>query len=137
MKRTFCCSLFLLASEIVLAQVASFDTSNSNLTLPSIEVSGLTYRNVVIRLDSFAVVSVGPQAVTCTSQHLNSAKYSALQLGMSLSQVNAIIGCDDDPSQRTVAGGVSKYTWTTSAPYSFLTIGFNVYGVSSFNRYGF
>lgn len=39
------------------AQTASFDATTNTLTLPSVVVSGATYKNVVVRLDKFSVIS--------------------------------------------------------------------------------
>jgi hypothetical protein len=46
---------------------ATYDSKTRYLTLPSVQVSGTMYSNVIIRLDSVAVVSIGTAAPTATS----------------------------------------------------------------------
>lgn len=56
-------ALALLAGGLASAQTAVFNTANSLLTLPSVQVGSTIYTNVVLRLDTVNVVSVGSQAV--------------------------------------------------------------------------
>ena len=46
---------------------ATYDADTRYLTLPSVQAIGTTYANVVIRLDSVAVVSIGSAAPAATS----------------------------------------------------------------------
>lgn len=108
----------------VCAQTATYEAASQQLTLPSVQVGGTTYSNVVIRLDSFAVLAVGGTssggtvAATCTSSNFTVAKYNAIQAGMTLQQVNEVIGCEPNPTSTVRGQDFVHYTWnTSSSPY--------------------
>jgi len=44
----------------------TYDIATSYLTIPSLTISGTTYTNVVIRLDSIAIISVDPTPASLT-----------------------------------------------------------------------
>lgn len=87
------------------AQTATFNNATRFLTIPSVQAGTSVYSNVVVRLDSFAIISVGSEtpvsssvAATCVTANFTTAKYNAIALGMTPDQVNQTIGCKFDPS---------------------------------------
>lgn len=115
--------MFLISSLAMIffsnAAVAldTFDPASKNLTIPSVQVGGTVYTNVVLRLDSFAVISVGgSQAPTvsevCSKSNFSNQIFNAINLGMTLSQVNSTIGCMYTPSRTGRSSTFTSYTWT-------------------------
>ena len=96
-------TLLLFFSASALA-IDTFDESTNILTIDAVVVEGIQYNNVVVRLNAFDVISVGSStpaddgtvAETCTDANFTLAKYNAITEGMTLDQVNQIIGCKND-----------------------------------------
>jgi hypothetical protein len=72
--RLFVLSVFLLLSAT--SHADSYDPATKYLTIPSIVVSGTTYTNLVIRLDSIAIISVDSPPSTPTSNQCSPANVS-------------------------------------------------------------
>ena len=116
---------FLLGSALTHAQTATYDSSTKYLTLPTVSVSGTSYNNVVIRLDSFAVISVAtstppPTTPTCS---VSLATYNAIALGMTLAQVNQVVGCANNAAYTLTDPAYVLLAWTDS--YRILYIYFD------------
>ena len=121
------------------AQTATYDSSTRYLTIPSVQVGETVYRNLVIRLDSFAIVSVesaaaattpAPVAVaaTCTSANLTVAKYNAIAVGMTLDQVNQTLGCSSSTTVRGTA--FVFYRWNSTNTSATIGVYFNLAGTT-------
>ena len=105
------------------AQTATFNNATRYLTIPSVQAGTSIYSNVVVRLDSFAIISVGGEAPvfssvapvspsaadTCVTANFTIAKYNAISLGMTLDQVTQIIGCKPQLSYRS--SSEFQYVW--------------------------
>lgn len=95
------CRLLVFFSMLpgVVCAVSIYTPSDNGLTIDSVLVNGVQYNNVVLTLRDFSVVSIGssssdiPIKDTCTSGSFNSAIYNSIKIGMTLSQVQQIIGC--------------------------------------------
>jgi hypothetical protein len=93
-------TLLLFFSASALA-IDTFDETTNILTIDSVVLEGIQYNNVVVRLNAFDVISVGSSAPvddgtvaeTCTDANFTLARYDAIIEGMTLDQVNQIIGC--------------------------------------------
>lgn len=124
MKHTIT-SLCLLAGisfgTSAFAQTATFNNATRYLTIPSVQAGTTIYSNVVVRLDSFAIISVGSEAPvsssvadTCVAANITTAKYNAIALGMTIDQVNQTIGCKFNPSFTQRGTSYTVYTWIAS-----------------------
>lgn len=98
----------------------TFDPKTGQITIESIVIGSVLYSNVVISLGGdFKVISVGgvapvdpgPVAALCTPANFTAAKFNAIAVGMSLTQVNQIVGCQPDTTYEILAGGTKIYTW--------------------------
>ena len=102
-------------SGAAFGQAATYDGASRYFTLPSVAVGDTTYLNVVIRLDGFAVISVsgtgGSVAATCSTGMLTLAKFNAVALGMSLAQVDQLMGCQNTTALTTRSSLLTTYTW--------------------------
>ena len=103
------------------AQTATFDNATRYLTIPSVQAGTSVYSNVVVRLDSFAIISVGSEtpvrssvADICVAANFTTAKYNAIALGMTPDQVNQTIGCKFNPSYTQRSASFTVYTWVAS-----------------------
>ena len=103
------------------AQTATFNNATRFLTIPSVQVGTTVYSNVVVRLDSFAIISVGSEtpvsssvAATCVTANFTTAKYNAIALGMTPDQVNQTIGCKFNPAFTQRTQSFLLITWNFS-----------------------
>ena len=123
------------------AQTATYDPNTGYLTIPSLAlpsgvfVYGTVYSDVVIRLDSFAVISLGssaaatpPVAATCTSANLTIAKYNTIVLGMTLDQVKQHLGCNYSATVRTDSW--IFYRWTSTNSSALIGVYFDASGTT-------
>lgn len=124
------------------AQTVQYDASTGYLTIPSLAlpstvyVYGTIYSNVVIRLDSFAVISVGssapattlPVSGTCTSANLSVGRYNAIAVGMTLDQVNQTFGCYSSSTLRS--SSFVFHRWNSSNTSATIGVYFNASGTT-------
>jgi len=114
----------------------TFDPATNTLTMDSVTVTGdRTYSNVVIRIDQFTVLGVGSSAPinggvseTCGSENFTIDKFNAIQIGMSLDQVNQVIGCEFSRTVRAVSVAVVEYFWehfSDSDGFSYISANFD------------
>lgn len=87
-------------------ELVAYDEASRELTVPYVILGGVRYNNLVVKLDVVTVVSVdstskasGPEAVPekCTSANISQSRFDAIQIGMTLDDVNSIIGCQYTP----------------------------------------
>jgi hypothetical protein len=127
------CRLLVFFSMLpgVVCAVSIYTPSDNGLTIDSVLVNGVQYNNVVLTLRDFSVVSIGssssdiPIKDTCTSGSFNSAIYNSIKIGMTLSQVQQIIGCKPTSTSTYVPDDQSYivHTWSEKQsgwPYSFV-----------------
>ncbi|MES2584180.1 MAG: hypothetical protein V4627_15765 [Pseudomonadota bacterium] len=99
----------------------TFNEANSYLTLPNVVVGSTVFNNVVVRVDRFTVVSVGgssstpPAKENCAYSDFTTAKYNAIQPGMTTDQVNQIIGCKFDPTQTVRSQSFVGHYWVANS----------------------
>lgn len=129
-----CAALLMLGSNGVSAQTATYNESTRYLTLPSVTVGATVLNNVVVRLDSFAVVSIGGSggdntvAATCGSGNLTLSKFNAIAVGMSLAQVNQLFGCQYAADYVQRSSVFTAYTWVNVNVSSFIYVYFDPAG---------
>lgn len=54
---------------------------------------------------------MGGVSDTCGVENFTIDKYNAIQVGMSIDQVNQVIGCRFDPGSAVRNSGLVQYTW--------------------------
>jgi len=91
-----------LFAAFVHAEEATYDQATHTLRIPTLVVGNTRYNDLVVKVDNATLVSAssqskasGPGAVPaiCTMSLLTEAKLDKIKLGMSLEQVNQILGC--------------------------------------------
>jgi len=130
--RALIATLALAWANVAMSQTASYDGSTRYLTLPSVTTGGTTYSNVVIRLDSFSIISVGGSggsvAATCSPGMLTLAKFNAVAAGMTLAQVNQLMGCQYYAPQVVRTTLFTEYVWVTTDAAAFIEVTFDPSG---------
>jgi hypothetical protein len=109
--------MFLTFANASALAIDTYDTTTNLYNIDSVVVGGTQYNNVVLRLKSFDVVSVGSSAPyggvssTCSSANLTVAHFNAIVEGMTLNQVNQAFGCTFDPSYTYISTIAISRTW--------------------------
>lgn len=118
--------LVALLLPCVYAHADVYDPATNILTIDDITVGNTQYTKLRIRLDQIAVVKVTYTeqqiSLTCNGVPFSKAKYDAIATGMSLSDVNKVLGCMPYTSK-----GYIDYTTSTwgNAAYN-ITVYFNL-----------
>ncbi len=106
----------LLAGFIQTATaIDTFDSNSNVLTLDSVVVGGTLFHNVTVLLDSYYVLSVGsseqyiPDA--CGPDSLTTTHYNMIQVGMTLDQIDSIVGCKYDAGNIYRTASNLTYVW--------------------------
>jgi hypothetical protein len=114
----FLFSVAAIATTIATTQAGDvYNTNTNQLTIPSVQLGNTIYTNVVITLNNFTVNSVGGSqplgnvSATCSISNFSTSIYNAIQSGMTLAQVNQIIGCQPDASATLRSTAFVLYTW--------------------------
>ena len=126
--------------------IDTYDFDTGILSLDSVVVDGIKYNNVKVLLFSPNVLSIGssepyvptpppspsappvdPISNTCTSNHLNAAKFNMIQLYMTLDQVISVVGCRNDPNGTVRSQDAITYVW--SAPGRTLYVLFDTMSI--------
>lgn len=133
-------AVFVLLSGAIIssvhAQTASYDTNTRILTVPSIQVGSTVYPNLSFRVDSGAVLSVGPGmaadavAQTCTDANLTLDSYNAVAVGMTVAQVNAVFGCPFTPRLISRSQTETSYGWQSFTGLRNVSIFFDATGTT-------
>ena len=154
------CRLLIFFSMLpgVVCAVSIYTPSDNGLTIDSVLVNGVQYNNVVLTLRDFSVVSIGssssdiPIKDTCTSGSFTSAIYNSIKIGMTLSQVQQIIGCKFTSTDLPYHQAYIQHQWVENRSdykYVYLSVTFDptdsivqenqiIKGVPIFkSRYGF
>ena len=116
MKKYLAALFVVLGGFIQTAQaIDTYDYNSSILTLDSVVVNGTQYNNVTVLLVDPVVLSIGSQQTyipaTCSNNNLTTTNFNAIQVGMTLNQVNTIIGCQNDPSGTYRSAACLTYVW--------------------------
>ena len=114
------------------------------MTLDDVTVGDQTFTNVVVRIDQFSVKSVGGSgsiisgvSANCVSGNFTIEKFNAIQIGMSLDQVNQTIGCSFDSNNIVRASGLATYRWQITDPdLKFIQVSFNATDLTVTDRLG-
>lgn len=136
--------LFLAAALFAGAawpQAATYDTGTRQLTLPSVRVGNTIYTDVVLRLDSFAILGVGGVGTpdvpaTCPNASLTYSKFNAVANGMSLAQVNQIMGCQPNPTYTQQTTYYRVYIWFSADGTSGIGVFFDPAGNAVSSDFG-
>nr|WP_295775171.1 hypothetical protein [Rhodoferax sp.] len=125
--RKYLASLALVLASHSAFAIDTFDANSKKLTLDSVVFNGVTYNNVVVTLSDYTLNSVGTSAPytgasgACTAAHFTTAKFNAISLGMSASQVAAIMGCASSPTFSQHQGNFTITAWAYTSPTTFQT----------------
>ncbi len=124
MKKYLAALFIVLGGFIQAAQaIDTYDNNSSILTLDSVVVNGTQYNNVSVLVVDPVVLSIGSEQpyvpatqqssiqATCTNNNLTTTNFNAIQVGMTLNQVNTIIGCQNDPSGTYRSAACLTYVW--------------------------
>ncbi len=130
--RKYLASLALVLAANSAMAIDTFDPATNKLSLDSVVVNGTVYSNVVITVNSYAINAVGasapyvpvtaPVTAACTSANFTNARFNAIALGMSFSQVTAIMGCANNPTFSQHQGVFTIYGWSWLNPSTFQTM---------------
>lgn len=119
--------------------VTTFDPATKVLAIDSVWVTGgLRHENVALSVENFTLLAVGGSpiktpppvtpdpvspppppppppvtgvSVTCTLDNFTKDKFDAIQAGMSIDQVNQVIGCKFEPRATMRLNELTQYTW--------------------------
>lgn len=115
---------FFAPTDITSISNSAFDPATNVLTMGSVWVTGgLKYENAAVHLDQFTLLGVAGRTVAlpppvlsdlCSSENITIDKYNAIQIGMTLDQVNQIIGCTTKSA--TSEGSFLRYSWGSYYP---------------------
>lgn len=131
--RKYLTPLALLLTMNSAMAVDTFDPVSNKLTLDSVVVNGVAYSNVVVTLNAYALNSVGTStpytgaSASCTAANFTTAKFNAISLGMTASQVGAIVGCASSPTFSQHQGNFTITAWAWTNPSTFQTSLINVW----------
>lgn len=123
----------ILAVGACQAQTAATSVEGNIIGIPSIELNGVRYNNVYIRVLQAEVLQVGKSSVssglpkTCeyhgADRGVSLPTLRRIAMGMTLDQVNQLIGCEYNPSREMTSAycaagdiaclhdGVERYVW--------------------------
>lgn len=129
------------------AQTAVYDAATRNLSIPSVQAGDRIYSNLVVRIDSMAVISVGSSspvgsvvAEQCVDANFTTSAYNAITENMTVDQVNRVMGCKFDPTMTLRSTDYIIYVWYNSrvGAHALLTVYFDPNGarVTSLNGPG-
>lgn len=111
--------------------VDNYDPVTKILTIDAVTLGGTKYLNVTIRLDQFQVLGVGSAvpidgiADICSPEMFTVDKYNTIQPGMSLDQVNQVIGCKFDPGSIVRVNPLVNYSWRNIDSGRFISVHFD------------
>lgn len=115
-----------------MAQTATFNESNRQLTMPSVQVGNVVFSNVVVRLDNFTVLASGPGTPialgACTQANFTTARYNAIAVGMTPDQVNATMGCVFSPALTQRGPGYVALAWGATSAQGLVVVFFDANG---------
>jgi hypothetical protein len=114
----------------------SYDPVTNLLTINSIQVGNTLYSNVVVTVGS--IISIGSATpVGCTASNITRTALNAITVGMSLEQVNQVIGCAYDPGASIgSANNTLTHSWYVSQPLMFIAVTFTNEMVTKTQSYG-
>jgi hypothetical protein len=111
MKKYITALLLLLGLLQNAHATTTFDPNTNILTLDSVVVNGTQFNNVSVLMGTYFVLSVGSSIQRCTSGNLTTAKYNLIVQGMTLAQINQLLGCQYDPALVFRNTGAITYVW--------------------------
>lgn len=99
----------LLAGQVYAGRTG-YDVQKNILTIPSIELDGVRHNFAKVRIVSVEVVDVGVVSQAPADLHvcvpgvdpITQEKLNAIQIGMTLDEVNQIMGCQYNPPTQSV-----------------------------------
>jgi len=135
----FLVSLFLSLSFVETSVAESeFHTGSGILTIPTVKVGNSYVYDAQLRLNnagSFDLIGYSQDSSNggsvddvCTDKHITLEKYQQIKNGMTLDQVNSIIGCKE--KLHGASSGITIYKWNTSA-FPLIQVAFDSNGASN------
>lgn len=96
-----------------------FDEATRQLTLPVVLLGSTNFKNVIVRLDQFEVLyvggaePVGSASATgqCTTANFTREKFYGIVGGMTVQQVNTLMGCAYNPAYTISMPYFLQFTW--------------------------
>lgn len=117
-KTTLTAIAALIASSTCLADGGdTYNAANGQLLLPTITVGGVAYTNVIVTIGSIISVNApppAPVAATCTPANFTLAALNAITVGMTLAQVNQVIGCANFSAMTARQVNYVLYGWAAT-----------------------
>ena len=104
--------LFVCISINAQAVDSQYNNKSQELIIPSVKVDESTvYYDVKVKLEEFKVLELSLTSSLCPAQNVNN--FGRIENGMSLEQVNGIIGCDGALLETDFDDGLlkTKYLW--------------------------
>ncbi len=113
MKKSRFYFAFLLLTGISISALAmepEFDPDSNELIVPGVRVKGALVYDVKLKLNDYEILSLS-ESRTCPAQ--NATNFSQITNGMTLEQVNSIIGCEGVLLETDFNDGLlkTKYLW--------------------------
>ncbi|SHE23087.1 hypothetical protein BPUTEOMOX_1881 [methanotrophic endosymbiont of Bathymodiolus puteoserpentis (Logatchev)] len=139
-KSGFCLVSLFLSLSFVETSVAEseFHTDSGILTIPTVKVGNSYVYDAQLRLNnagSFDIIGYSQNPSNsrsvddvCTDKHITLEKYQQIKNGMTLDQVNSIIGCKE--KLHGVSSGITIYKWNASA-FPLVQVAFDSNGASN------
>lgn len=140
--KSFIARLLLLttAAGASLAHADSYDTTTNRLTIDSVQIGNTVYTGVVVTIGSVIRVAGTKQATstvatTCSASNFTTSAFNAIQEGMSVAQVNQVMGCQYTPSQTLRGSNYLTYTWGVSGTMTYIQVWFDSSGTTVTRSY--
>ena len=124
----------LLFAGQVHATRTGYDVEQNIITIPSVQIDGVRYNFPRIRPLSFEVVDTGIVSQVPAGSHvcvsgrdaITQANFDLIKIGMTLDDVNKILGCQYNPPARSIH---DSCTGCNNDPYESFTWGFGLSNV--------
>jgi hypothetical protein len=115
------------------AQADTYNAANNQLTVDSVQVGNTIYTGVVVTVGNVLAIggskpATSPVAATCTAANFTLAAYNAIQTGMTVDQVNQIIGCQYLPSLTVRYANFVVYQWGAVGLAAHIAVYFDATG---------
>lgn len=97
--------------------LAEFDLKDNTLTLDAITHNGVEYDNVVVRITGYEIISFGasrPTKDAVCPEAFTAMQYDHIRVGMTMDQVDDVIGCNYDVDGTEISGNNILRNWETS-----------------------
>lgn len=116
----------------------SYDDPTRQLFMPSVQSGNLFYSNVLLRLNSYTLLSAAPAlplvpvvSAVCTGMNFTLPRYEAISVGMTLEQVRRLIGCNQTSNFSLADNpGVRRIRWQETGSEKDIVVFFDASSLS-------